>query len=328
MPTTRPHTSLLLSFCLAVSACDSVVDVDDPSDASTSEGADPPGTSTGASDPGNPATSAPGTATSPGTGPQTTTGPIDTGSSSGGSGFEESSSGCGGFICDDSESSDAYECDLFEQDCPPGEKCMPWANDGGSAWNALRCSPIVPNPDEVGEACTVEGSGVSGIDSCVLEAMCWDVDPETLTGTCVPHCVGSLNNPFCADPARQCTIGGDGVLALCFEQCDPLDPDTCDKGEGCYGVDGSFVCAPDSSGKGGGVFEACEFLNGCDPGLLCANPDAVGECEGDSGCCTPFCDIEADTCPEPTSCFPYFDEGDALPSYETLGLCVLEDPWK
>src|SRR5262245_34417661 len=20
------------------------------------------------------------------------------------------------------------ECDIFEQDCPPGEKCMPWAN--------------------------------------------------------------------------------------------------------------------------------------------------------------------------------------------------------
>ena len=40
----------------------------------------------------------------------------------------------------------SFECDLFEQDCPPGEKCMPWANDGGGAWNATRCSPVADNP--------------------------------------------------------------------------------------------------------------------------------------------------------------------------------------
>ncbi len=322
MPTPHTHARILLT-CLALAGCNGVVDIDAPSDASTSEGAGPPGTATGSGDPGNPTAPSPGTTTTtPGTGP------LDTGGS-GGSGFEESSTGCGGFICDDSEGSDALECDLFAQDCPPGDKCMPWANDGGSAWNALRCSPIVPNPDEVDEPCTVEGSGVSGIDSCVLEAMCWNVDPETRTGTCVPHCVGSPNNPLCADPTRWCSIAGDGILALCFAQCDPLDPETCDEGEGCYGLGENFVCAPDGSSKNaGGAFEACEYLNGCAPGLQCADPDAVGECEGVSGCCTPFCNIEAGMCPEPTSCFAYFDEGVAPPSYETLGLCLLEDPWE
>ena len=33
------------------------------------------------------------------------------------------------------------ECNQWVQDCPEGEKCMPWANDGGSAWNATRCRP-------------------------------------------------------------------------------------------------------------------------------------------------------------------------------------------
>ena len=54
-----------------------------------------------------------------------------------------------------------------------------WANDGGGAWNATKCEEIPPEPDGVGEPCTVEISGTSGVDTCVLGAMCWDVDPET-----------------------------------------------------------------------------------------------------------------------------------------------------
>ena len=47
---------------------------------------------------------------------------------------------------------DENQCNPFTQDCPEGEKCMPWANDGGGSWNATRCSPISDNPGEPGEA--------------------------------------------------------------------------------------------------------------------------------------------------------------------------------
>jgi hypothetical protein len=46
-----------------------------------------------------------------------------------------------GFIVDPDGGGPSIECDQWAQDCPPGEKCMPWANDGGSSWNATRCFP-------------------------------------------------------------------------------------------------------------------------------------------------------------------------------------------
>jgi hypothetical protein len=79
-----------------------------------------------------------------------------------------------GFISnDDYGGGQTYECDLWKQDCPPGEKCMPWANDGGGSWNATRCTPLAEDPRQPGEPCTVEGSGVSGRDDCDIRAMCW-----------------------------------------------------------------------------------------------------------------------------------------------------------
>ena len=34
------------------------------------------------------------------------------------------------------------DCDIWAQNCPRGEKCMPWANDDGYGWSATRCTPI------------------------------------------------------------------------------------------------------------------------------------------------------------------------------------------
>ena len=34
------------------------------------------------------------------------------------------------------------ECDIWADDCPRGTKCMPWAADGGSTWNATKCSRL------------------------------------------------------------------------------------------------------------------------------------------------------------------------------------------
>jgi len=139
----------------------------------------------------------------------------------------------------------SYECDLFMDDCPVGEKCAPWANDGGDIWNASRCSPIAPDPGSPADPCVVEGSGVSGIDTCVLGSMCFYVDPETNEGTCVEMCGGSEDDPTCLE--GTCISQYDGGLPLCFETCDPKAP-TCAKGESCQPVDDpaldTHVCTP------------------------------------------------------------------------------------
>ena len=122
-----------------------------------------------------------------------------------------------------------FPCNLYTQNCPAGDKCMPWANDGGSAWNATRCSPVVDDPREVGMACTVEGSGVSGVDDCERGAMCFDVDPETGQGICYAMLVGSDANPLCVDRLQAPVISS--TLSLCLPTCRPLRAD-CPPGHG------------------------------------------------------------------------------------------------
>lgn len=243
-------------------------------------------------------------------------------------GPDDDATGSCGFLdsCSDTEDI-SEECDLFEQNCPEGEKCMPWANDGGNAWNSSRCTPLDPAPDGLYEPCTVEGSGVSGIDSCELGMMCWNVDAETLTGTCLGLCIGSPNNPSCTDEGAQCSINGDGTLPVCLPICDPLVEQPCPEGEGCYPSNDQFACIPDASGpKLGGLFESCEFVNGCDAGLMCANPGFVGVCEaGAGGCCTSYCDVSSPECPKPTSCFSFYEKGTGPPGFENVGICGTDE---
>ena len=214
------------------------------------------------------------------------------------------------------------ECSIWDQDCPPGEKCNPRAVDGGSSWNGTRCFPLDPDPDAVGEPCTVTGSPVSGLDSCDVGAMCWDIDPTTQLGTCIAFCAGSPNAAFCASPDMHCRVSGDGILNLCVPNCDPQDAGTCATGHGCYPIYDDFTCAPDASGEdNGGPFDACEFVNACDPGSACGAAEAVGACSADaSACCTPYCDLNAPSCPKGTSCVPYYDDV-PRPGYEDLGFC-------
>lgn len=295
----------------------------------------PPSVSTSGPTPPPP----PGTATAPPPGTSTVT--SATTASTGDSDTWDTGDDCGcNFLCDPCWDGcrnepipgcdgDGLECDLFAQDCPEGEKCMPWANDGGAAWNSLRCSPLDDAPGQAGDACTVEGSGVSGVDDCDAGLMCWNVD-ENGQGSCVPMCTGSADAPLCDDPADTCVIANDGVLNLCLPACDPLLQD-CDEGSACYGAGTSFACAPDASGPDLGLYgDACEYTNACDPGLFCAAAGAVPGCEGSLGCCSEFCDLDA---PNPDGacggsalgqiCEPWFAEGAAPPGYDNLGACVL-----
>jgi hypothetical protein len=234
--------------------------------------------------------------------------------------------GCPGDVGND------YECDVWLQDCPEGEKCMPWANDGGSAWNALKCSYLDPDPKQPGEECTVEGSGVSGVDDCDISSMCWDVDPETNMGYCLSFCEGTPDAPTCSAPGTLCTIWNDGVLILCLVPCDPLLQD-------CAGDDlcvptfegDAFVCVLDASHDEGQYGDPCEFVNNCDPGLACINADFVPDCLSSIGCCTEYCDLTAvdpmaacsATPDQGVECVPWFEEGQAPPGYEHVGACLI-----
>ncbi|MBX7083628.1 MAG: ribulose phosphate epimerase [Nannocystaceae bacterium] len=229
------------------------------------------------------------------------------------------------FIVDPDGGGVNNECDIWAQDCPRMEKCMPWANDGGNSWNATRCSPLDANPGQPGDTCTVEGSGVSGIDSCDLGSMCWNVDPETNMGVCVGFCMGTEAAPVCPDPDTGCSITNNGVLILCLPFCDPLLQD-CSMTEACYPEPNGFFCSPDASGEMGGFGDPCEFLNVCDPGLFCADAATVPDCNGSTGCCSEYCDISdpGATCMgQGQECTMFYNEGEAPPGYENVGICII-----
>jgi hypothetical protein len=205
---------------------------------------------------------------------------------------------------------------------------MPWANDGGSSWNATKCTPVDENPGQVGDGCTVEGSGVSGIDTCDVAMMCYYVDPETNMGTCVAFCGGSMDNPIC-DPGFVCTIVNDGVLILCRPECDPILQDCEIPNTACLPANGTdeFTCIIDASGDLGMAGDPCEFINACDPGLFCADATVVPNCQA-AGCCSEFCDL---TVPDPNTqctqagqeCIPWHEAGMAPPGLEHVGACAI-----
>lgn len=213
-------------------------------------------------------------------------------------------------------------CDPYSQDCPEGEKCNPYATDGGS-WDSTSCVPLAPAPVQVGQPCQTQGATSSGLDDCDLGLMCWAVDAETLTGVCVELCGCGPEAPTCQGAGTTCTVANGGNLPVCVATCDPL-ADDCAEDFGCISVDTQFVCGPMRAAPAG-PGEPCSSLNDCDDGLFCAEPPLVPGCT-DTLCCTHFCDLDlGDTqCEiEGTSCLPWFEPGTAPQEcLADLGLCV------
>jgi hypothetical protein len=216
------------------------------------------------------------------------------------------------------------------QDCPQGEKCMPWANDGGNAWNDAKCVPV-EGEGQVGDPCTVQMDAVSGLDDCDAGLMCYNVQLDTMMGTCYELCGGSPAAPSCDTADSVCAIYNEGFLPLCLTQCDPVLQD-CPGGEDlCLASPGGseFVCILDAlPGAEGGWGTACNFLNACDSGLFCADPSVVPGC-ADAGCCAEFCDLSA---PDPDAectgqadgaqCLPWWSDNPP-PGYDHVGFCGL-----
>ncbi len=249
------------------------------------------------------ATSAPGSSTDETVGESaptmasvTTTAPATTsdGSSTG--------EACSFLNCDDMLGD---QCDNFAQDCPEGQKCAAWADDGSNSWNAVKCVEVT-GTGTPGDDCTTEGN-LTGMDSCIEGVMCWNTNAEGI-GTCIALCTGSTEAPMCPKNT-PCSIYAGGSLNLCLSFCDPLLQD-CPGADLCIPNVTNFVCVVDAGGEEGQANDPCEFANVCDPGLICLDPATGGAgCEqAAGGCCTPFCKFPDGACPNPDqSCVQWFD---------------------
>ncbi len=230
---------------------------------------------------------------------------------------------CSFLNCDDMQGD---WCDVFAQDCPEGQKCAPWADDGSNAWNAVKCVEVT-GTDKPGDECTVSGL-LTGMDSCIEGAICWNSNDEGV-GTCLALCTGSPEAPMCPNKTL-CSISGSGVLNLCLPTCDPLLQDCDDPADLCIPNGDSFTCVLDAGGEQGQANDPCEFVNVCDPGLMCLHPATVSAaCDpAAGGCCTPFCKFPGGACPNPDqSCVQWFDPGQ-LPENDpqlAIGVCGVPD---
>jgi len=215
------------------------------------------------------------------------------------------------------------ECDWFLQDCAEGLACY---------------------YDDEAYVCAPHGEGQPG-DDCLSNTEC-DIGTQCNDeGFCAPHC-DTESGLFC-DPGVACIpldeysglglcevegFGGDGggdgggvescddpsavlVDGQCLLLCDPLIQD-CDVGDACLASpDLDFVCVPQGEGQQG---DACEYINGCEPGLACVAAEGFPM----PGGCTPFCDLGDPLCPDALECVAFYAEGEETPGNADVGLCV------
>ena len=187
------------------------------------------------------------------------------------------------------------DCDPFMQDCPEGEKCVPYGSTGGN-WDANKCVPVTGS-GVVGDACSYAGV-VAATDDCGVTTHCWDIQDID----------GQVDNG--------------GTINMCKVTCDPLAQDCADPSQACYWnlYSNLFACAPTTSELPPG--ESCGFVNDCETGNYCTAAANVPGCAGEA-CCATFCDLEdPNACPDPElACLAFFEQG-GPPQSDHLGLCV------
>ncbi len=229
------------------------------------------------------------------------------------------STGCS-FVCPDAPQ-DPHECDLWLQDCPDGEKCIPYNGDGDAFWNDTKCFPVEPMPDALDEPCSAMDPGLSTGDSCEKGAVCWQVDPETGEGYCAPLCTGGPDEPQC--PAgNYCKIEDLALDTVCLQLCHPLVQE-CKHDGVCVPQNARFVCM-EKQRQVARQGAPCEDVNGCPEGLVCVSGQYVPGCVA-PGCCTAWCDISnPDVCSEEgAECLPWFGESEPPSPFENVGFCGL-----
>lgn len=215
------------------------------------------------------------------------------------------------------------DCDPFAQDCPRGQKCVPWDEQGTHTWNGAKCVPV--SGDKLpGDPCAAPEGPLAGFDDCALGAICWGVDDQN-QGFCVGQCSGSERDRACPDD-YYCVINAELYLALCFRTCDPV-ADNCPDGEKCFPAHDAFYCNANLGLGDVDVNESCEALGDCAKGLTCIDSSAASSaCDPQiAGCCQPYCHVPDGACPNPDQqCLPYYDPGLQVPdAAKDVGICSI-----
>jgi hypothetical protein len=204
------------------------------------------------------------------------------------------------------------ECDPWFQDCPYGDKCVPYSSTG-DGFDANRCVPVIGD-GEPGDVCNY-GGVIDATDDCGTNSYCW-ADGDV--GVCKEFCQGTVDEPTCPE-GFQCLIDGDGVVNLCMSSCNPLLQD-CSPGSACYWTNAEFTCVATTEDIALG--EPCDAINDCALGLACLPADLMPNCAGDA-CCASYCDLSAPMCDQlGAECVSFFD-GAPPTGYEDVGVCVV-----
>lgn len=216
---------------------------------------------------------------------------------------------------DDHSPQQPVECDNWDQDCPEGEKCVPYAFEEQS-WNATKCVPVLGDRPP-GQSCALD-SLAEGTDDCDEQGYCFFVD-DNQKGTCQAFCQGNPDAPECAE-GTTCSIANQGTINLCIQACHPLEFD-CPEGFACaWNTD--FMCLPHAD-------PLPELGQPCSPGyqcaedLFCVGANVLPACD-DLYCCTDLCELDdpnaecalpgtACTAPDPL-----------IEGYENVGYCLAQ----
>lgn len=214
-------------------------------------------------------------------------------------------------------------CDPWQDTCPAGQKCKPYA-EGFGPWIGASCVPVADPSTPTGGAC--EAAELSFTDECEGGAVCHGFLGDEESRRCHEICGGSLAQPTCSAACSRCVSNG-GFAGVCLFPCDPRASD-CPPGQTCQVLVEAprLLCGvgPGPSTAG----EVCESPGWCTEGTACADAALVPGC-ADAKCCTPVCDLDApDTCAQTlpgTTCSPWPAntpdfEASCLPA--GLGLCT------
>ncbi len=219
-------------------------------------------------------------------------------------------------------------CDVWHQDCPEGQKCIPWPLTGDDAFSEARCVPLAAELSEFSCLDAMADLAPPGaIDNCEEGALCWKLDNlNIIPNACVPQCTGSPDDPQCP-PDMSCHVRDD-QLALCEAlRCEPERNPQCLEGRVCgFDGEGDFQCFPAHSGPNPWP-AVCAGPSDCTVGALCAPAElAPADCPlPGMHCCLQVCSVMFDDCNVlEMICVPFFPEGTAPAGHEDVGVCVFK----
>ncbi len=212
------------------------------------------------------------------------------------------------------------QCDVWQQDCPPGEKCAPVDPAGVLRWTESRCVTVDPAPVGMGESCIMPNGPEAGSDDCPADGFCYFADLNGEGGRCVPFCQGGPDAPVCP-LGMACGWGNEGAIALCRAVCDPLAQDCGPSNATCLPTPSGteFACYVHQWERGSA---GCTAYNGCPPGDVCVPAEWVDEfTESGERRCTGFCAVEGGGCPGGKVCRGWPDGSES--GHPEVGVCTV-----